>query len=138
MGKRKKYTTNDEILGEFHIFHKTGVITEKLFFIFYNMCIGIGNKPCFINYSFKEDMVSEAYVKCINVIPKFDMTRPNPFGYFTTVIHNTCWTRIKKFKKESEYKDILKERLFEEVATRHSKVIDIRALFDDPEFSSHD
>jgi len=135
---KKKYATNKEILEELKLYHDTDIISEKLHFIFYNMCLGISNKPNFVNYTFREDMSSDAYQKCLKVVAKFDMSRNNPFTYFSTVIHNVFYDALKKYKREQDIKELLQERLYDDVINRHSKVIDIRGFFDTSDETDND
>jgi DNA-directed RNA polymerase specialized sigma subunit len=101
--KRKKYVTNTELKLELTKLSETGVHSEKLHLMFYEMAKRIRTKWRQNMYS--EDMVSSAYVKCLNVAEKFDLTRPNAFSYFTTVIHNFYLDFMYGEKKQRRIKD---------------------------------
>ena len=128
--KKKKYTTNDQIVDEISEYNKTGVISDTLHLILYDMCIRIGYKTNFINYTFKEDMISDSYFKCLYAIKKFDVNRGNAFAYFTTVIHNTFLSYITKTKKNIEMKDKYKEKLYNEISERFGN-IDMKKILEE-------
>ena len=45
-------------------------------------------KPNFVNYMFKEDMISDGIENCVQYIHNFDPSKSqNPFAYFTQIIH---------------------------------------------------
>ena len=45
-------------------------------------------KPNFVNYMFKDDMVSDGIENCVQYIHNFNPEKSqNPFAYFTQIIH---------------------------------------------------
>ena len=45
-------------------------------------------KPNFVNYIFKDDMISDGIENCVQYIHNFNPEKSqNPFAYFTQVIH---------------------------------------------------
>lgn len=57
-------------------------------------------KPNFVNYSYREEMVSDGVENCISYIDNFDPTKSdNPFAYFTQIIYFAFLRRIQKEKK---------------------------------------
>ena len=74
-------------------------------------------KPNFVNYMFKEDMVSDGIENCVQYIHNFDPAKSNnPFAYFTQIIHYAFLRRIQKEKKQLEIKTKIIERTgFDEV-----------------------
>lgn len=65
-------------------------------------------KPSFINYSYKDQMVSDAIEACIKYVSTFDPEQSsNPFAYFTTTCHRAFLLRIKKEKKQTKIKTAL-------------------------------
>ena len=79
----------------------------------------LSTKPNFINYTFREEMVSDGIENCINYIGNFDPDKSkNPFAYFTQIIHYAFLRRIQKEKKQLEIKTKIIERSgYEEVFT---------------------
>jgi DNA-directed RNA polymerase specialized sigma24 family protein len=61
----------------------------------------LSTKPNFINYTFREEMVSDGIENCINYIGNFDPNKSkNPFAYFTQIIYYAFLRRIQKEKKQ--------------------------------------
>ena len=61
----------------------------------------LSTKPNFINYTFREEMVSDGIGNCINYINNFDPAKSkNPFAYFTQIIYYAFLRRIQKEKKQ--------------------------------------
>lgn len=57
-------------------------------------------KPNFINYSFRDEMVSDGIENCLQYIDNFNPDRSdNPFSYFTQIIYFAFLRRIQKEKK---------------------------------------
>lgn len=57
-------------------------------------------KPNFINYSFREEMISDGIENCLQYIDNFDPAKSdNPFAYFTQIIYYAFLRRIDKEKK---------------------------------------
>jgi hypothetical protein len=61
----------------------------------------LATKPNFINYSYKEEMVSDGIENCISYFNNFDPAKSdNPFAYFTQIIYFAFLRRIQKEKKQ--------------------------------------
>ena len=61
----------------------------------------LSNKPNFIGYSFKEEMISDGIENCVLYIRNFDPSKSkNPFAYFTQIISFAFIRRIAKEKKQ--------------------------------------
>ena len=77
---------------------------------------GLGNKSNFINYTYKEDMISDGIENCLTYVANFDPEKSNnPFAYFTQIIYYAFIRRIQKEKKQTTIKQklILKSGLDE-------------------------
>jgi hypothetical protein len=74
-------------------------------------------KPNFVNYMFKDDMISDGIENCIQYIHNFDPEKSqNPFAYFTQIIHYAFLRRIQREKRQLEIKNkILEKTGFDEV-----------------------
>lgn len=60
----------------------------------------LSTKPCFINYSYREEMVSDGIENCILYFKDYDPEKgQNPFAYFTQVIYYAFLRRIGKEEK---------------------------------------
>ena len=77
-------------------------------------------KPNFVNYMFKEDMISDGIENCVQYIHNFNPEKSqNPFAYFTQIIHYAFLRRIQKEKKQFEIKNkILEKTGYEQVFER--------------------
>jgi len=68
-------------------------------------------KPNFVNYMFKEDMISDGIENCVQYIHNFDPEKSkNPFAYFTQIIHYAFLRRIQREKRQLEIKNKILER----------------------------
>jgi len=76
-------------------------------------------KPNFVNYMFKEDMISDGIENCVQYIHNFNPEKSqNPFAYFTQIIHYAFLRRIQREKRQLEIKNKILERSgFSEVFT---------------------
>ena len=73
-------------------------------------------RPNFINYTYKEDMISDGIENCLQYVSNFDPNKSNnPFAYFTQIIYYAFIRRIQKEKKQTTIKQklILKSGLDE-------------------------
>lgn len=69
-------------------------------------------KGNFINYSFRDDMISDAIENCLIAAEKFDPNKSkNPFAYYTQIVYFAFIRRIQKEKKEQAKKYKLIENL---------------------------
>ena len=61
----------------------------------------LSRKPNFVNYTFREEMVSDGLENCINYLHNFDPEKSkNPFAYFTQIIYFAFLRRIEREKKQ--------------------------------------
>ena len=68
-------------------------------------------KPNFVNYMFKEDMISDGIENCVQYIHNFDPEKSkNPFAYFTQIIHYAFLRRIQREKRQLDIKNKIIER----------------------------
>ena len=83
-------------------------------------------KPNFVNYIFKDDMISDGIENCVQYIHNFDPKKSsNPFAYFTQIIHYVFLRRIQREKRQLDIKNkILEKTGFDEVFSDGSNVID--------------
>ena len=58
-------------------------------------------RPNFINYAFKDDMISDGIENCLQYVNNFNPEKStNPFAYFTQIIYYAFIRRIQKEKKQ--------------------------------------
>ena len=92
-------------------------ITNYLGSCFLKIATHLSFKPNFVNYMFKDDMISDGIENCVQYIHNFDPEKSrNPFAYFTQIIHYAFLRRIQKEKKQLDIKTKIIERSgFDEV-----------------------
>ena len=58
-------------------------------------------RPNFINYTFRDDMISDGIENCLQYLDNFNPSKSNnPFAYFTQIIYYAFVRRIQKEKKQ--------------------------------------
>ena len=58
-------------------------------------------RPNFINYAFRDDMISDGIENCVQYMSNFNPEKSkNPFAYFTQIIYYAFVRRIQKEKKQ--------------------------------------
>ena len=94
-------------------------ITNYLGECFLKIATHLSYKPNFVNYMFRDDMISDGIENCVQYIHNFDPEKSrNPFAYFTQIIHYAFLRRIQKEKKQLEIKTkIIEKTGFDEVMT---------------------
>lgn len=74
----------------------------------YRICTGISVKPNFVGYSYRDMMVSDALLRCVNALPNFNPDaktrtgKPNAHAYFSQIAYFAMIKRIKDEKKEAQ------------------------------------
>ena len=87
-------------------------------------------KPNFVNYSFRDEMISDGVENCVSYFDNFDPAKSaNPFAYFTQIIYYAFLRRILKEKKQTyiKYKSTEYSMLFEDLANQNE--------FDDAQYN---
>ena len=127
--KKSEHYVNNKQLLEALIVYREGVahakendlpkprITNYLGECFLKIATHLSYKPNFVNYMFRDDMISDGIENCVQYIHNFDPEKSrNPFAYFTQIIHYAFLRRIQKEKKQLDIKTKIIERTgFDEV-----------------------
>ena len=80
-------------------------VTEYIGLAFLQIAENLAKKPNFVNYQFKEDMISDGVENCLMYASNFDPEKSNnPFSYFTQIIYYAFLRRIQKEKKQNYIK----------------------------------
>jgi len=59
-------------------------------------------RPNFINYTYRDDMISDGIENCLQYMDNFNPEKStNPFAYFTQIIYYAFIRRIQKEKKQT-------------------------------------
>tara|TARA_R100000697_G_scaffold118385_1_gene140973 strand:- start:290 stop:844 length:555 start_codon:yes stop_codon:yes gene_type:complete len=124
---KEHYVDNKLFLEEMKKYHKKVVsarkrkrrdppITNYIGECFLKIANHLSYRPNFINYTYKEDMISDGIENCLQYVSNFDPNKSNnPFAYFTQIIYYAFIRRIQKEKKQTTIKQklILKSGLDE-------------------------
>lgn len=74
----------------------------------------LSTRPNFINYTYRDEMISDGIENCIQYIRNFDATKSdNAFSYFTSICY---WAFVRRIKKEQK-QSYIKQRSIEHSAT---------------------
>ena len=97
--KSEHYVNNKELLEALIVYReKVAIAKEKdlpkpsitnyLGSCFLKIATHLSYKPNFVNYMFRDDMISDGIENCVQYIHNFDPEKSrNPFAYFTQIIH---------------------------------------------------
>jgi hypothetical protein len=84
------------------------VIPDDIANAIIRIATNMSNLYNFIGYSFRDEMISDAILKCMIKIDRFDPNRgENPFAYFSQICWNEYITRIKIEQREHSVKAAL-------------------------------
>jgi DNA-directed RNA polymerase specialized sigma24 family protein len=76
------------------------------------ICRRLSYRPNFANYSYRDEMISDAIENCVKKAQKFNPEKSdNPFSYITTIAYHTFVNRITTEKKQAA----IKGRLISEI-----------------------
>ena len=86
-------------------------ITDYIGECFLKIANGLSYRPNFINYTYRQEMISDGIENCLQYIHNFDPEKSkNPFSYFTQIIYYAFIRRIQKEKKQSHIKNKMIEK----------------------------
>jgi DNA-directed RNA polymerase specialized sigma24 family protein len=107
MRKKQNYVNNSrlleslkEYLEKYKVHNKTQV-SDYIGECIQSIATKLANRPNFINYPFKEEMIADGIENSLRYINNFDPSKSsNPFAYFTQIIHNAFVRRIQREKTQ--------------------------------------
>jgi len=83
-------------------------VTDYIGGCFLKIANHLSYRPNFINYTFRDDMISDGIENCLQYLDNFNPAKSNnPFAYFTQIIYYAFIRRIQKEKKQVEVKQRL-------------------------------
>lgn len=89
---------------------------------FLKIATHLSYKANFINYTFRDDMISDGIENCLTAVEKFDPERgTNPFAYYTQIVFFAFVRRIQKEKKQQATKYKLLESVDIDQLIAHSE-----------------
>ena len=90
---------------------KKPVVTNYIGECFLKIANHLSYRPNFINYTYRDDMISDGIENCLQYMSNFNPEKSNnPFAYFTQIIYYAFIRRIQKEKKQV----IIKQRMIAE------------------------
>ena len=146
MTKRKRsehYVNNKEFLAALIAYRENvdlaaqrgepkPVIPRYIGECFLKIATHLSFKPNFVNYMFKDDMVSDGIENCVQYIHNFNPEKSqNPFAYFTQIIHYAFLRRIQREKRQLEIKNKILEK------SGYSEVFDDNNTLDGSNYSDY-
>lgn len=80
-------------------------VTDYIAMCFLQIAQRLSYRPNFINYTYKDDMISDGLENCLAYMHNFNPEKStNPFAYFTQIIYYAFLRRIQKEKKQQYVK----------------------------------
>ena len=90
---------------------KNPPVTNYIGECFLKIANHLSYRPNFINYTFRDDMISDGIENCLQYLANFNPKKSNnPFAYFTQIIYYAFIRRIQKEKKQT----IIKHKLIQD------------------------
>jgi len=84
---------------------KKPVVTNYIGECFLKIANHLSYRPNFINYTYRDDMISDGIENCLQYMNNFNSEKSsNPFAYFTQIIYYAFIRRIQKEKKQQDVK----------------------------------
>ena len=81
-------------------------ITNYIGECFLKIANHLSYRPNFINYTYREEMISDGIENCLQYVHNFNPDKSdNPFAYFTQIIYYAFLRRIQKEKKQAHVKN---------------------------------
>ena len=86
-------------------------VTNYIGECFFKIATHLSYRPNFINYTYRDEMISDGIENCLQYVKNFNPEKSNnPFAYFTQIIYYAFLRRIQKEKKQSHVKNQLIEK----------------------------
>ena len=88
-------------------------------------------RPNFINYTYRDDMISDGIENCLQYLDNFNpKSSNNPFAYFTQIIYYAFVRRIQKEKKQVTIKQrMITEANYDDMALQPGEDREFRNQF---------
>ena len=114
--KKEHYVNNKEFLAAMVEYkekcnkaearnRKQPPVTNYIGECFLKIANHLSYRPNFINYTFRDDMISDGIENCLQYLGNFNPEKSNnPFAYFTQIIYYAFVRRIQKEKKQTTIK----------------------------------
>lgn len=108
MSKKRKYIDKKkfhQLIIQWIEVGKPDDIDNEIIENLFKLINRISSRRNFRYYVFLDDMKGEAMIHCVKALKRtYSKDKDNPYGYFTTCIHNAFIQYIKKEKKLADFK----------------------------------
>ena len=142
--KKEHYVNNKEFLAAMVEYTK-GVnkakrkklekppVTDYIGSCFLKIANHLSYRPNFINYTFRDDMISDGIENCLQYLDNFNPAKSsNPFAYFTQIIYYAFIRRIQKEKKQTTIKHkLIMDSNYDDVALQPGDDVEFKNQFRD-------
>jgi hypothetical protein len=130
------YVDNKELLAELKVYRvaylasiEAGAekpqVSDKIAQAIVQIATNLGRSHNFRGYSYLEEMIGDAIVKCLSKVHRFDPEiSENPFGLFTQISWQCFIFRIKKEQKETSVKARMINEMLSSEFVEHGGAID--------------
>ena len=107
------------------------MISEYVGECFMKIANRLSFRPNFINYAFRDDMISDGIENCLQYLANFNPRKSkNPFAYFTQIIYYAFVRRIQKEKKQINVKyKMIEDANFDDVSLQPGEDRDFKNQF---------
>ena len=86
-------------------------VTNYIGECFLKIATHLSYRPNFINYTYREEMISDGIENCLQYVKNFNPEKSNnPFAYFTQIIYYAFLRRIAKEKRQTHIKNKMIEK----------------------------
>ena len=142
--KKEHYVNNKEFLEAMKAYRKSvnkakkekkekPPVSNYIGSCFLKIANHLSYRPNFINYTFRDDMVSDGIENCLQYLDNFNPAKSsNPFAYFTQIIYYAFIRRIQKEKKQTTIKHkLIMDSNYDDVALQPGDDAEFKNQFRD-------
>ena len=142
--KKEHYVNNKDFLEAMKAYRKSvnkskrekkekPPVTNYIGSCFLKIANHLSYRPNFINYTFRDDMISDGIENCLQYLDNFNPAKSNnPFAYFTQIIYYAFIRRIQKEKKQTTIKHkLIMDSNYDDVALQPGDDVEFKNQFRD-------
>ena len=142
--KKEHYVNNKEFLEAMKAYRKSvnkakrekkekPPVSNYIGSCFLKIANHLSYRPNFINYTFRDDMISDGIENCLQYLDNFNPAKSsNPFAYFTQIIYYAFIRRIQKEKKQTTIKHkLIMDNNYDDVALQPGDDAEFKNQFRD-------
>jgi len=108
-------------------------VTDYIGSCFLKIANHLSYRPNFINYTFRDYIISDGIENCLQYLDNFNPAKSNnPFAYFTQIIYYAFIRRIQKEKKQTTIKHkLIMDSNYDDVALQPGDDVEFKNQFRD-------